>query len=224
MDSIVKQYRAIGLLALEVSIIAQFYILMYAIPLVVSSQSSMSLIIKFIVFILSSTTLYLIVAKGPIYWFEKYGWKLFNRKVDFHGQWEYKHSCHTPSNAEHFTEEGRAEIDSLIERLKENHGKVIIEQNVFGISVQEGVGRLGEDQSAPITMWTVNSANFKTDGTFVIQFTSRLGGVTFNGIDTLVVQKRDKKGKPTEMTGQTLLRPENKDYVLNGQITYKRAL
>jgi hypothetical protein len=223
MDSIVKQYKAIGLLALEVSIIAQFYILMYAIPLALSSQTSMSLIIKFIIFILSSTTLYLIVAKGPIYWFEKFGWKLFNRKINFHGQWNYEHCCFPPSNYEHFTKKGKDEINGLIEKLKDNHGQVIIEQNVFGISVQEGAGCLGKDQSAPIATWSVNSASFGTNGTFVIQFTSKLGGTTFNGIDTLIVQKRHK-GKPVEMKGETLLRPENKDYVLIGQITYKRIL
>jgi len=223
MDNMVKQYKSLGLFALETSIIAQFYIIIYVIPLVQSNVTSLSWIFKFLTFVFSSTALYLVVAKGPIFWFEKFGWKLFNKNINFNGLWNYEHVCYDLVDNDIFTKKGKEQIMKLIEKLKNNHGQVLIEQDVFEISVKEGAGKLGNEQESPIATWKVNAVDFAKDGTFVYQFTSILGGSKFAGIDTLTVIKRDK-GKPIEMAGETLLMPENNAFVLRGQINLKRVV
>jgi hypothetical protein len=223
MDNLIKQYKKLDLFALQTSIIAQFFIIKYVIPLVQSNVSSLSWIFKFLTFVFTSTALYLLVAKGTIYWFEKIGWKFFNKEINFDGVWNYEHSCYDLLERGTFTKKGTEQITKLIEKLKDNHGQVLIKQDVFGISVKEGAGKLGNEQKSPITTWKVNTVDFYKDGTFVYQFTSTLGGTKFAGIDTLTVTKRDND-KPIEMFGETLLMPENNDFILRGQINLKRVL
>ena len=223
MDNIVKQYKALGILSLELSIIAQFYILIYVIPFISFNPTSVDLINKFVVFILSSTTLYMIVAKGPLYWFEKVGWKQFNRKFNFHGEWNYLVSFYKPESNKIFTKEGIGQIKDFLEKLSDNHGRVFIKQTVFGVSTQDGTGFLGKDQSAPITTWKANSASFDEYGTLIVNYTNTLGGIKGVGIDTYTVTKRDR-GKPIEMSGHFVWMPDNTNFIFRGELSFKRVV
>lgn len=179
----------------------------------------------FILFVLTSSTLYLFIAKLPLYFYKNIGWKIFNKSIDFQGVWNYKHHCSSLTETDikkHFKADAVKEQDSVIEKLKENHGKVFFNQSIFGISVQEGTGALGRNEDSSKTTWKGISVNYNREGDFVVHFESILGDIKFKGIDTLTVSERDRKGRPKALTGHSILVPENKNFVFRGQITYYR--
>jgi hypothetical protein len=44
---------------------------------------------KLLMFIASSSVLFLLVARLPLFWYEYFGWKLFNPRVNIEGRWKY---------------------------------------------------------------------------------------------------------------------------------------
>ena len=224
MTKLSDQHKRLGILSLEVAIIAQFFILTFILPSLPQFITYKRWINDFVVFILTSTTLYLFLAKLPLYLFEKFGWRLFNKNIDFHGVWNYRHFCYplSDNDRKYLKEIALKEKRDIIERLKENHGKVFFKQSVFDISVQQGTGILGHSQDSSKTTWRGISVNYDNDGSFVVHFESTLTELKFQGIDTLTVDKWDKNGRPLILVGQTILIAENTNHVLRGEITYSR--
>jgi len=158
----------------------------------------------------------------PLRWYENSGWRGFNPEIDLHGRWEYSIKYYEPD----FSPLKKAASDNLkkmLEHLDENHGIVYMKQTLFHLAIQEGIGKLGAD-NAPVSTWKAHSVKVQRNGRVIINFESNLGGFLFAGIDDVTVESRenDDVGKPLLMQGHFKLIPESTDFVLRGEITYRR--
>lgn len=221
MEEMAKHFKAFGFLWLEVAIIAQFFAIQVVFPTLPAQTTQATFFNGLIFFLLANSSLYLLLAGLPLLWFEKAGWKVFHRKVNVAGGWRYAILYYTP-NTQYLKKGGQEKLINLLNRLKDNHGEVWFDQTVFGISVQEGAGYLGQGPDALKATWKGTSVSVTKQGNVVVHFSANLGGIKFNGIDDLTVSKRDKKGQPIEMFGHFLMVPDGTDFVLRGEITYYR--
>ena len=222
MENIAKQYKAVGMFWLGIAIMLQFFVIQVVLPFLAQATTAKDSFGSFILFVLTNSGLYLIIAGAPLLWFEKAGWRRLNRRIYLHGKWNYKMTWYDPPT-KHLNRVGQDKLRSLILRLNNNHGEVCITQSLFGISIHEGTGTLGSGPGAPRTTWTGVSVAVSDSGKVIIFFTSNLGGIKFNGVDDLTVSKR-KKGEPIEMVGhcQLIQEPADSDFVIRGEITYFR--
>src|SRR5262245_49410571 len=200
MEDMTKHYKALGLLWLEIAVIAQFFVIQVVFPKLPAQTTQSDFFTSLLFFLLANSSLYLLLAGLPLLWFERAGWKVLHRKVNVKGRWRYA-IYYYPPNTEYLKKVGQGKLLDLINRLKDNHGEVWIDQTVFGISVQEGTGYLGQGPDALKTTWKGTSVSVTKQGNVVIHFSSNLGGIKFNGIDDLTVSKRDTKEQPIEMFG-----------------------
>jgi hypothetical protein len=221
MDHLLKQYRWFGLVCLQTAITLQFFMLRHVDAWAEKYLASDSFAAKLLVFLASSSALFLLTAKLPLLWYEHFGWKLLNPRVNIEGIWKYNVVYYTPDTSL-LRREGQEKILNILTHIKDNHGQMWVDQGVFCVSVQEGVGYLGEGPTAYKVTWKGTAVNISSQGTVGLYYTTNHGGVKFNGFDDLVVRRRDKRGSPLELFGHFWMISEGTAFVLRGEITYTR--
>jgi hypothetical protein len=221
MDHLLKQYRWVGLLCLQAAITLQFFMLRHVDDWAVKYLSSDSFAAKLVMFIASSSALFFLAAKLPLLWYEHFGWKLLNPRVNIEGRWKYS-VVYYPPDTSLLRKDGHDKILSILSHIKNNHGQMWVDQGVFGVSVQEGVGYLGEGPTAFKVTWKATAVTISTQGSVGLYYTTNHGGVKFNGFDDLIVRSRDRRGRPVEIFGHFWMISEVSGFVIRGEITYTR--
>lgn len=221
MDHLLKQYRWFGLLCLQAAITLQFFMLRHVDDWAAKYFASNSFAAKLLVFIASSSVLFFLIAKLPLLWYEHFGWKLLNPRVIIEGRWMYS-VVYYPPDTSLLRKEGQDKLLNILSHIKDNHGQMWVDQGVFIVSVQEGVGYLGEGPTAYKVTWKGSAVTISTQGTVGLYYSTNHGGVKFNGFDDLVVRSRDTRGRPTELFGHFWMISEGTSFVLRGEITYTR--
>jgi hypothetical protein len=222
MDDLLKQYRWFGLLCLQSAITLQFFMLRHVDDWAVKYFGSDSVPAKLLMFIASSSALFFLIARMPILWYERFGWKRLNPRVDIQGRWNYG-VVYYPPDTSHLRKDGHERITRLLAHIKDNHGQMWVEQGVFSVTIQEAVGYLGEGPTAFKVTWKATAVIVSSQGTVGFFYTTNHGGLKFNGFDDLVVRSRDRRRRPTELFGHFWMISEETGFVLRGEITYTRA-
>src|SRR4051812_22807514 len=118
MEDTAKHYKAFGLLWLEITIIAQFFVIQVVFPTLPAQTAQSSFFNGLLFFLLANSSLYLILAGLPLLWFEKAGWKMLHQKVNIDGRWRYA-IYYYPPNIQYLKKEGQEKLLSLLHRLKD---------------------------------------------------------------------------------------------------------
>jgi hypothetical protein len=221
MDNLLKQYRWFGLLCLQAAITLQFFMVRHVDDWAIRYFASNSFAAKLLMFIASSSVLFFLIGKLPLLWYEHVGWKLFNPKINIEGRWQYSVVYYNPDTSL-LRKEGQDKLLKILSHIKDNHGQMWVDQGVFLVSVQEGVGYLGQGPTAFKVTWKGSAVIISTQGTVGLYYSTNHGGVKFNGFDDLVVRSRDARGRPTELFGHFWMVSEGTAFVLRGEITYTR--
>jgi hypothetical protein len=221
MEELLKQYRWFSLLCLQTAITLQFFMLRHVDTWAVNFLGSDSYAAKILMFIVSSSALFMLVAQAPLYWYEYFGWKILNPKINIEGRWRY-HVVYYKPETTLLRKEGQEKVANILSHIKDNHGQMWVEQGVYSIVVQEGVGYLGAGPTALMVAWKGTSVTITRQGTVGLYYSTNHGGVKFNGFDDLVVRIRDKRGRPIELFGHFWMIPEGTSFVLRGEVTYRR--
>ena len=205
MEKVVQQYKFILGLLITAAIVLQYTGLQLARPVLEAGLEDtpawLAVGVRSLVFIGTSTTLYIVLCRGGLWWFENGGWKLLNRQIDFCGEWDSEFYYNTaPSD----TPTQHPAIPA--------QGHIRIEQSWYGAISISGTYSYQSQTGVASGFWHTQSCNVvENNGNHRIIFTyvtQRTGDEAFykpgeevRGVVELLVDERDRKGRPLRLKG-----------------------
>jgi hypothetical protein len=184
-----------------------------------SSIASINLLLTNIIGSICITSAFVLV---PLFLYEKYFWVKFHRKIYMRGKWSYKCTFY-PIAIGKLKKTAYTELQKNVMSLCSSvEGQVLISQEIHSLDAYDGHGDVKVNDKALITTWKSLNIDISDKGNVHIYFVTNMGGTEFKGIDQLLIAKRDKLKRPTEMRGHFIMIPEGEDITLKGEIAYTK--
>lgn len=139
-----------------------------------------------------------VIAGGAVFLYEKWGWKFFNPRLDFSGQWRFS--------------EDQFILDAETGDHKFSYsasGCMTVVQDVRSVSIIEGQTKKKVEQGSgdqEISTWWSVSCDLNDTGSVLYcaldhkSAPGRKGGAVKYGVEVFSVKERDLKGRPVEMS------------------------
>jgi hypothetical protein len=172
-------------------------------------------------FILSGGFIYSAIIILPLYFYDRYFWRLINSKYDLQGKWEVRITKLKCLNIKHVTDEGLDECEHLAGKIISSSVICSIQQTPFRSWVEEATGQSIAVKSSAMITYTAEIIGVNLPGKILVVFDAVVDG-SVSGRDHLTVHKRDRRKRPIVLIGDAYHVFTNLDLVIRGEIVYHR--
>lgn len=218
MTQILNQRKALLTVLVAAAIAVHYLVFDMVIPKLPGTTD----LSKFVKFLLSGGLLYSLIVFVPLWLYDKFLWRLINPQFDLTGVWEVAIVDLWPFERKHISAAGVAAIKPFQEMLNKNSGSALIRQSPYGAYVQEATGFSDVTPEAGVATWTAEIICTNLPGKLRVVFESSGESGEFSGRDSLVVNRRDWRGRPTELLGDAFHVIKHLDITIKGAIRYRR--
>lgn len=203
MHDVQRQYRSLFVSLLGVAIVTHFVVIRVVIP---------SLDPKSPIGFLMQTMIYTSIVVLPLFVFEKWAWKWFNRQIDLTGPWQYSISYVPATNEK--------SLHDFVESLP-REGITEVVQSPFSVRFASGAEPYtDEDGAERVVSWYSTSADFLTDTRLVDSFELRAGNRLFRGVEETTIQR--VRGRPVKTHTQFFMYDTQYRPIASGELFYQR--
>lgn len=205
MQKVMNQYKTLLGVLISLAILLQYFVLQWIKPFLdqslKGSSPTLALAVEALTFLGTSTSIYILLCRGGLLWYEHVGWKVLNPDIDLSGKW----------TAEFFynPETGNPVKGQSVPAT----GGLTIEQTWYGALSISGSYSYKSETGIANSFWRTQSCsiiqNEAGSPTLIFTYvTHRSGDETFykpgegvRGVVEMWFEDQDHKGRPTKLEG-----------------------